>query len=59
MGTLLLSVLLFGAGYSGDVVGAGAGLLKGVCGIIMYTSSALCFIGAVLSYKRGLRRSAN
>ena len=59
MGTLLLSVLLFGAGYSGDVVGAGAGLLKGVCGTTMYISSALCFIGAILSYKRGLRRSAN
>jgi EmrB/QacA subfamily drug resistance transporter len=59
MGTLLLSVLLFGAGYSGDVVGAGAGLLKGVCGTIMYISSALCFVGAILSYKRGLRRSAN
>ena len=35
MGTLLLSVLLFGAGYSGDVAGANAGLLKGVCGTTM------------------------
>lgn len=59
MGTLLLSVLLFGAGYSGDVAGANAGLLKGVCGTTMYISSALCFVGALLSYKHGLRRSAN
>ncbi|KAF5088876.1 MFS transporter [Methanobacterium aggregans] len=59
MGTLLLSVLLFGEGYSGDVVGASAGLLKGVCGTTMYISSALCFVGAFLSYKWGLRSGEN
>lgn len=51
MRTLLISVLLFGAGYPGDVVSAGAGLLKGFCGTTMYISSVLCIIGTILSYK--------
>lgn len=51
MGTLLLSTLLVTAGFSGDVVNAGAGLLQSICGIIMYISAAMCFLGTVLSYK--------
>lgn len=52
MGTLLLSVLLFLAGYSGNVVEADANVLEMVCGNIMYICGALCFMGAVLSYKK-------
>lgn len=51
MGTLLLSTLLVTAGFSGDVVNAGAGLLQIICGNIMYISAAMCFLGTVLSYK--------
>ncbi len=52
MGTLLLSIFLFLAGYSGNVVNAGADILKVICGDIMYISGLLCFVGAILSYKR-------
>ncbi|AEG17299.1 DHA2 family efflux MFS transporter permease subunit [Methanobacterium paludis] len=52
MGTLLLSVFLFATGYSGNVAQAGAGILEGICGNIMYISGILCFVGAVLSYKK-------
>ncbi|MCE7699073.1 MAG: hypothetical protein K8E24_009700 [Methanobacterium paludis] len=52
VGTLLLSVFLFATGYSGNVAQAGAGILEGICGNIMYISGILCFVGAVLSYKK-------
>lgn len=38
MGTLLLSIFLFLAGYSGNVVNADADILKVICGDIMYIS---------------------